>query len=195
MMSQEKFLITSESRSIKLERDFVIEEINVIRYGDKENTNLFYEPSNFVTPVFTFVPEKIENIQIRALLKAERSHLFYTDNNAVVISGDYVENGEEGVKEEVLILRSVYCKTLVQDEFVVIQEEFDIVFFSARVECSECIERTSLIVEINGRDATLCTLSWGLCVNGLFRYKYKAGEELSLRVLGPGKVVLAGAVY
>lgn len=194
-MSQEKFLITSESCYIKLERDFIIEKIRVISYGDKKNTNLFYEHSNFTTPIFTFVPEKIECIKIRALLEAQHSHLFYTDNNTIEISGVYIKSEENIIEQEILILRYIYCKELEQNELVIIHEEFDIDFFSARIVYSEYIERTSLVVEINGRDATLCTLSWELCVNSLFRYKYNAGEVLTLRVLGPGKIVLTGAVY
>lgn len=194
-MSQEKFLITRESCHIKLEKDFIVEEISVAQDEDKENTSLFYEPSNFMTPIFTFVPEKTEFIKVRVLLEAQRPHLFYTDNSAVEISGVYIENEESVVGEELLALRNVYYKALLQDEPVVIREEFDIDFFSARVEYNEGVERTSLVVEINGRDATLCTLSWELCVNSHFRYKYRAGEELTLQVLGPGKIVLAGTVY
>ncbi|KAL0265982.1 UNVERIFIED_CONTAM: hypothetical protein PYX00_011699 [Menopon gallinae] len=191
-MLQEIFLVNNKSGRLKLEKDFVIEEIRVIDNEHEENTHLFYQPSSFVAPVFTFVPRKLETVRIRALLEARTSHVFYTDNSSVEIRGTYTTS--DAVNEhDTFILRRIYFRRLTHDEFTIIKEDFDIEFFSSRVEDSECIQRTSLVVEINGKDATLCTLSWGLCVNGLFKYKYRAGEELTLRILGPGSVVLAGA--
>jgi hypothetical protein len=126
------------------------------------------------------------------IIKSQFSSGLSTNTGAVNIKGTYVQENE--VAGDILVIRELYFRTIASNETAVIKEKFDIEFFAATEE-NVCAGRASIVVDVDGRDATICTLSHGRCSNASFRYTYKCDSDLRLHVIGhTGSISFVGSI-
>ena len=190
-MVEDVFVISGEDSELNLEGDFLVSEVRIAEQKeDPKNTRLCCRTENETSTICVLMPKILERVTTRILLRPEKTWKLYTVDGAVEIKGVYVHSAESG--QDILFIDQAYQKTLGPDEKFILKESYNIEFFSAALE-NACSERTSVVFEICGKDATICTLSHGCCSNASFRYRYRCNSELVIYIIGPGCISLLGS--
>lgn len=187
------FLITRDVCVLELKGDFLVDEIDVLLWEDgKDTTRLLCHTLQGVFPFQTFVRTKTESMKRRMVIGSCFSSGLSTSSGVVRVKGTYVQDNE--VEGDIVVVRELYFRVVASNAAAVVTEEFDIDFFAA-TENDKCCERVSIVLDVGGRDATMCTLSHGLCSNASFKYTYERGTDLQVQVIGQsGSVSFVGSI-
>lgn len=186
-----EFIINEKENSIKVQKCFLVKQFRVVSFKENfEVLKLYHKISEDFILISTFVKEKCDFLDISIVLKPNSLYKFLTNKGVVAIKGLHIS---ENHSNSIFFLCKIVRIFLEPSKDFIIKLEYNVCFFLATLE-DACADRTSVVIEVEGEDITLCTLSHGYCNNSVFNYIYDSGEKLSIKALGRSNVSILGSI-
>ncbi|KAM0675964.1 hypothetical protein GVAV_000743 [Gurleya vavrai] len=201
--------ITDKPQEIILSEDTHLQKIvlnpNVLK---NETTRFYIETNNSKLLICNLTPNRIENLNVDILLKKNEKIKLSTNLNSLHLIGYKIKNNSNKCLKKSMQIKNLnqlkksflnQCIPLKNlfvieiDNNVILSKNHDIHFFMVNLIDNED-EKTSVLLEHNNKETTLCNLYRNERETVFISYLYKKNSVLNCKILGKNKINLIGRI-
>ncbi|TBU01284.1 hypothetical protein CWI37_0752p0010 [Hamiltosporidium tvaerminnensis] len=162
-----------------------------INFETKNPTSVIIEYDDRSFILCTLTPEVCENFNFSLELPEKQTfRIFTTEKNSVYLNGIYTNNISE--RKSKISIFYLYLKPYEESTLNIPNDvEFTVATLDNK---NTSLSRTSVIVEIEECDVTLCTLIPYNLNNTSFSFAYKSNNTTKFKLIGQDNVFLIGKI-